>query len=315
MYDSLTWVLSVSEPVEIGTGTWGDLGALLYQMYFQGVSTRKVQAIFEELNGMTISSAEVSRAAQALDPILNEWRTRPIIKAYQYLIVDARYEKVRDHNCVLSTAILIVYGVSEDGSRDVLGVSAALSEAEQHWRAFFQSLVTRGLHGIKMITSDAHAGLKGAINAVFPSVPWQRCQFHLQQNAQSYVPKVDMKKEVAAGIRKIFDANSEEEAREKLRAFVHKYEKTASKLSEWAEINVGECFSVFSQPECYRQKLRTTNLAERWNREIARRTRVVSIFPNLASCERLISALLMEVSEEWSTSSRRYLPERTKALS
>lgn len=172
----------------------------LAEMYIQGVSTRKVSAIIEELCGFEVTSTDVSRASTLLDEEFSLWRTRPL-GYYRHLIVDARYEKVRQGGSVVDSAVLIAFGIDGAGKRHVLGVSVSLSEAEVHWRAFFESLVSRGLHGLIGITSDAHTGLKAALRAVFPSVPWQRCQFHLQQNAQKYVPKQSMKKEVAEDIR------------------------------------------------------------------------------------------------------------------
>jgi len=187
------------------------------------------------------------------------------------------------------------------------GVSVSLSEAEVHWRAFFESLVLRGLHGLIGITSDAHTGLKAALRAVFPSVPWQRCQFHLQQNAQKYVPKQSMKKEVAEAIRIIFNAPNREEADRMLRLAMIKYEKTAPQLCEWMETAIPEGLMVFQFKSNHQKRLRTSNLAERVNREIKRRTKVVGIFPNTASCERLVTGILIEISEEWEAS-KVYLP-------
>jgi putative transposase len=196
------------------------------EMYVQGVATRKVKAITEELCGFEISSTEVSRAAKMLDESLDAWRQRPL-GAYQYLFLDARYEKVRRNNAVVDSAVLVAYGVDNDGHRSILGVSVALSEQETHWRDFMESLVKRGLHGVKLVVSDAHAGLKAARKAVFPSVPWQRCQFHLQQNAQSYVPKRSMKAQVASDIRTVLQAPDDEEAKRLLNKMVRKYETSA----------------------------------------------------------------------------------------
>jgi len=175
------------------------------EMYVQGVSTRKVAAITEQLCGTQISSAQVSRAAAALDAELKTWRERPL-GAMPYLILDARYEKVRHGGSVVSCAVLVAIGIDAQGHRSILGTSVSLSEAEPHWRDFLASLQTRGLHGVKMIVSDAHAGLKEALRARFSGVPWQRCQFHLAQNAMAYVPKVAMRKEVGASLRAVFDA-------------------------------------------------------------------------------------------------------------
>lgn len=270
------------------------------EMYVQGVSTRKVKAITEELCGFEISSTDVSRAAKLLDEELKFWRNRPL-DAYDYLFVDARYEKVRRDHAVVDSAVFIAYGVGSDGKRRILGVSVALSEQEVHWRDFLTSLVTRGLHGIKLIISDAHTGLKAARKAVFPSVLWQRCQFHLQQNAQSYVPKKSMKTEVAADIRAILQAPNDEEAKRLLAKTIKKYEQSAPELSSWMETNVPESLTIMQFPERYRKKLRTSNIAERVNREIKRRTRLASIFPNVESCLRLVSAVACEIDEEWQT--------------
>jgi putative transposase len=270
------------------------------EMYVQGVSTRKVTEITQELCGLDISSSQVSRAAQMLDEELESWRSRPLGKL-PYLIIDARYEKVRHGGTVVDCAVLIAVGVLPNGKRTVLGVSAQLSEAEVHWREFMQSLVDRGLHGIELITSDAHEGLKAARKSVFPSIPWQRCQFHLQQNAVAYVPKVDMRSEVAADLRAVFNAPDQAEADRLLKLAVEKYRSAAPKLVEWMAKNVPEGLTVFTRPALHRRRLRTSNMLERLNKEILRRTRVATLFPNEASLLRLVSAVLAEVDEEWQT--------------
>ncbi len=270
----------------------------LAEMYVQGVSTRRVKAITEELCGFEVSSSDVSRAAKSLDGTLESWRSRTLGR-YRYVFVDARYEKVRRTGCVVDSAVLIAYGVDEEGSRSILGVSVSLSEHEVHWREFFNSLVKRGLHGIELIVSDAHAGLKAARKAVFPSVPWQRCQFHLQQNAQSYVSKKSMRKQVGSDIRAILQAPNDAEAKRLLAMAVKKYQVDAPDLAEWMEENVPESLTIMQFPETHRKRLRTSNIAERVNKEIRRRTRVASIFPNVASCSRLVTAVIMEIDEEW----------------
>jgi putative transposase len=193
----------------------------------------------------------------------------------------------------------VATGITPGGERQVLGVSVSLSEHESHWRAFLQSLKERGLHGIQLITSDDHAGLGAARRMVFGSIPWQRCQFHLQQNAGAYLPKQSLRVEVAADIRAIFNAADRRTAEEQLQAVILKYAKTAPRLSAWMEENLAQGFTVFDFPLEHRRTVRTTNSLERINQEIRRRTRVVGIFPNEAACLRLVSAILMETSEEW----------------
>ncbi len=270
------------------------------EMYVQGVSTRKITKITSELCGLDVSSSQVSRAAKLLDEELQSWRERPLGKL-TYLTLDARYEKVRHGGTVVDCAVLIAVGVLPSGKRTVLGVSSKLSEAEVHWREFLQSLVERGLHGIEMITSDAHEGLKAARKSVFPGVPWQRCQFHLQQNAVAYIPKKDMRSEVAADIRGIFNAPNLNEAERLLKITVEKYRSTAPQLAQWMEQNIPEGLTVLTRPEAHRKRLRTSNMIERLNKEILRRTRVATLFPNEASLLRLVSAVLAEVDEEWQT--------------
>ena len=272
----------------------------LAEMYVQGVSTRRVAQITEQLCGFEVTSSQVSRAAQELDAVLEQWRNRPL-GAYPYVFLDARYESVRNNGAVVKSAVLVAIGVSESGKRQILGTSVAISEQEAHWRDFIKTLQARGLHGVKLFISDAHEGLKAARNAVFPSVPWQRCQFHLQQNAQAYVPKQELKKEVAADIRNIFNATSDEEAKRLISQLVVKYEKSAPRLAAWAEENLMEGLTVLQFPAEHRQRIRTSNVIERVNEEIRRRTRVAGIFPNDASCLRLVSAVLMEISEDWET--------------
>ena len=286
--------------LEKGSRTEQALNLALAEMYVQGVSTRKVITVLQSLLGpdVSISSSQVSRAAENLDIGLAAWRERPLGET-PYLFLDARYERVREGGHLIDCAVLVAVGVTADGVRRVLGVSVALSEAEVHWRAFLDSLIRRGLMGIKLIVSDDHAGLKAARRAALPSVPWQRCQFHLQQNAQAYVTRIEQRKPVAQRIRSIFNAPDKAEAERLLRQSMEIWTKEAPKLAQWAEENLPMGFAVFDFPEGHRTRLRTTNGLERINRELKRRTRVASIFPNTASCLRLVSALLAECDEEW----------------
>jgi len=286
------------EALEKGLRSERALTLALAEMYVQGVSTRKVKAITEQLCGISVSSAQVSAAAALLDTELEKWRNRPLGE-YPYLFLDAYYEQVREDGQVRDLAVLTAVGVNLGGKREILGVSVSLSEHEVHWRAFLESLKTRGLGGIQLITSDDHLGLHVARQAVFGSIPWQRCQFHLQRNAQAYIPHKDMAAEVAEDIRTIFNAPDRSTADAYLARAVQKYLKTASRLAEWMAANIPEGLTVFAFPAAYRRLLRTTNGVERLHREVRRRARVVSIFPNQASCLRLVSAIHAEISEEW----------------
>jgi putative transposase len=274
-------------------------------MYISGVSTRKVEKIFKEMCGLEVTSSEVSRAAKLLDDELEKWRNRPLGK-FKYLQLDARYEKTRRDGRVLSTAVLVATGVNEEGYRSVLGVSTGISEAEVHWRQFLISLKDRGLHGVEYIVSDNHEGLKKALQTTFGSASWNRCHVHLQRNASAYVPRIAMKKEVATDISSILTAPDIEEARRLLDKYVKKYSKTASKLSKWMAENIPDGFAVFELKKPFRSKMRSTNMIERLNREIKRRTRVCCLFPNEESLLRLVSAILMETSEEWE-SGKKYI--------
>jgi transposase-like protein len=208
---------------------------------------------------------------------------------------------VRQAGQVRDAAVLIARGVDAAGKRAVLGVSVARSEQEVHWRTFLQSLLERGLRGVQLIISDAPGGLKTARLAVFGGVPWQRCPFHLQQNAQAYVPKQELKAEVAAAIRAIVNAPRLPEAKRLLAEPVQRYRAVAPKLATWMEENLPEGFIVFAFPEAHRRLIRTTHGLERLNQEIRRRTRVARLFPNEASWLRLVTAVGMEISEEWET--------------
>ena len=283
----------------------------LAEMYVQGVSTRRVRKITEELCGFEVSSTQVSQARASLDEQLAAWRERPL-EASPYIWLDAHYEKVRQDGQVRDVAVLKAVGLNGAGQRVVLGISVSLSEHEVHWRNFLQSLAQRGLRAVRLIISDAHAGLKAARQAVCGGVPWQRCQFHLQQNAQGYVPRKALKLEVAADIRAIFNAADRPQAERLLKETVEKYQESAPQLASWLEANIPEGLTVFDFPAKHQRRLRTVNGLERLHREIRRRSRVVVLFPNVASCERLATAIVMEISDEWETG-RVYLSLETNS--
>lgn len=293
------------QSLEKGLRSERALKLALAEMYVTGVSTRRVARITEQLCGFEVSSTQVSRCTALLDEALDAWRGREL-GAYPYVVLDARYEKIRHGGTVVDAAVLLALGVNADGKRELLGASVALSEAEVHWRAFLEDLKNRGLCGLKLFVSDGHTGLAAARAAVFPAVPWQRCQFHLQQNAGAYVPKQSMRAEVAQAIRAIFNAPDATEAKRLLERFISTYDDKAPQLAEWASEALPQGLTVFTLPQAHRRRLRTSNAIERVNKEIRRRTRVATLFPNEASCLRLVTAVVMEISEEWVTG-RTYL--------
>ena len=271
------------------------------EMYIHGVSTRRVEAVFQAMGIDNYSAEQVSNASKILDEELIKWRTRRITQCVKVIYVDATYQKVRIDGVAVNLATFIVTGILEDGHRTILAVDSDISEAELHWRRVFRELIDRGLRGVKLIVSDAHEGLAVARQAVFSGVPWQRCQLHLQQNAQAYITKRSLKEQVASDIRAIFNASSMEEAKRLLDIMVEKYAKDQQKLSAWMRDNIPEGLTVFMFPEHMRKKLRTNNIEERINRSIKARTRIISVFPNQMSQLRLVSAICMEISDDWET--------------
>lgn len=303
---SMPQVRESSEPfhtslLERGSRSERALKVAIAEMYLQGVSTRRVTKVLEELCGLEITSTQVSRLTAELDAEFDKWRNRPLPEI-RFLILDATYLKVRVDGTVRDCAILSAIGVQRhNGKRIVLGVSCALSEAEAHWRTFLHSLKTRGIGIPDLVTSDAHEGLRAALRATLSATPWQRCQFHLQQNAQAYVPRLDMRQKVAAEIRSIFNAPDLVHAEARLAELITTYQNSSPKLAQWLETNLPDGFAVFALPERLRVRLRTSNMAERLHREIKRRSRVAGLFPNEAAVLRLVTAIHIEVSEEWET--------------
>lgn len=286
--------------IEKGSRSEKALKLAIAQMYLEGVSTRRVRDITEQLCGYEISSTQVSRVTQELDEHFEQFRNRPLGEVC-YLLVDALYLKVRYNGSVIDMAILLAYGVTPEGKREILGASANLSEAEVHWREFFKHLQSRGMRGLRLIISDDHVGMKSARKAVFPSVPWQRCQFHLAQNAQSYAPKKSMKLEIAETMREIFNSPTLEMALEMKRRAIEKYEQRAPEFAKWLEENIDEGLTIFQFPKEHWKRIRTSNGMERVNKEIKRRTRVAVLFPNKESALRLVTGVVIEIHEEWVT--------------
>jgi transposase-like protein len=255
----------------------------------------------------SLSSSQVSRAAKLLDDELAAWRNRPLGEI-KYLILDARYEKMRHGGIVRDAAVLSAIGIGPDERRRVLGVSVALSEAEVHWRAFLESLQARGLRGVQYIVSDDHAGLRAARRAVFGGATWQRCQFHLAQNAIHHAPNLAVRKRIGAELREIWNAASLAKAETSLAELVTEYRDTAPKLAAWLEDNVPEGLTFFTLPKHHRRRMRTSNPMERSvQQELKRRTVKVRVFPNEAALERLVSAVLVEIDDKWAADTKAYI--------
>jgi transposase-like protein len=286
--------------LEKGSRSEVALKLALAEMYVTGVSTRRVQKITEKLCGTSVSSTQVSRLSECLDEGLAKFRERSLAhSSYRYVYFDGTYQRIRFDGAVQNLAVLVAIGINSEGRKELLGVSVSLSEGEVYWREFFQSLVKRGLSGVGLFISDDHSGMRAAREAVFPSIPWQRCQFHLAQNAQGYAPNLGMKAEIGQAMRDIFNTPSIAHAQEMLKQVVAKYEKSAPRFVAWLEENVTEGFTVFLFPRAHWIRIRTSNVLERVNREIRRRTNVAVLFPNEESCLRLVSAVLQEIHEDW----------------
>ena len=286
------------QSLEKGERSERALKLAIAEMYVQGVSTRRIKPIAKELCGFELSSTQVSRVSKLLDEELEKFRNRPL-NCIKYLYLDAHYEKVRHNGQVRDIAVLKAIGVNSEGYREILGVSCSLSEAEIHWSAFIENLLTRGLKGVELIIRDDHAGLKAALRATLPSIPQQRCLFHLAQNAQSYSPTVAMREEIGQCVRDIFQSLDRNEAKQRVQEALKRYEKAAPKFCRWLEESAEEGMTFFSYPREHWKKIRTTNSVERLNAEIRRRTRVARLFPNEESCCRLVTAICVEIHEEW----------------
>jgi len=287
------------------------------EMYVQGVSTRKVKAITEELCGHEVSASTISRLNVKLDEELERFAKRRLSEAYPYLILDARYEKVREDGVITSQAVMIAIGVDWEGRRNVLAVELANRESQSSWREFCLALKERGLQGVELVITDDHAGLRKAIAEVFTEAVWQRCYVHFLRNALDYLPrKAD--NDCMTELRWIYDRRSIEEARQDLAAWLKKWSTRYPKLCDWVEGNIEETLTFYRLPRQHHKNLKSTNLLERLNEEIKRRTLVVRIFPNLAACLRLVRALAVEMHENWIEATRylnmEYLKEHKKEL-
>ena len=281
------------------------LVAALAEMYVQGVSTRKVKAITEKLCGHGFSASSISAINKTLDESLEQFASRRLAEPFPYLILDARYEKVREAGVIASQAVMIAIGIDWDGRRQVLGVELANRESRSSWRDFLLGLRQRGLGGIEFVVADDHAGLRAAIREVLPEAVYQRCYVHVLRNALDYVPrKVD--DDCLQELRWIYDRRDLAEARADLAAWIGKWQGKYSRLVGWVEENIEETLSFYRLPRQHHKHLKSTNMLERLNEEIKRRTHVVRIVPNAGSCLRLVRALCVEIHEDW-LEAHRYL--------
>jgi transposase-like protein len=267
----------------------------------QGVSTRKVTKITEELCGAAFSKSTVSRLCEELDVRVEAWNERPLKeRSYPFVIVDAMQIKVRRDEAVRSTSALIAIGINEEGYREVLGLDIGDSESEGTWERLFKRLKARGLRGVELITSDSHGGLVKAARRQFQGAAWQRCQTHLMRNVLGQTPR-HLKAEMAAWLRRIFRSESKAEARQAFGELAGELDGKAESALQTLEAGLEDAIAVLALPAKYRRRLRTTNMVERLIEEIRRRERVIRIFPNSASAHRLVGALLQEQHEEWLT--------------
>ena len=268
------------------------------EMYLNGVSTRKVGNIVEELCGHSISRSHVSQLAAELDNKLSIWRKRKLNKVYPYLVIDARYERIRTVEGIVSKAVMIVIGISEDGHREILSIDIGDSENETDWGHIFKTLKDRGLSGVQYVVSDDHKGLVKALQRNFQRTLWQRCQVHFMRN---FITKISRRKAklYIPLLKDIFAAANKEDAIIRKNSLLDKLENEKPEVARWIDEEIESCFSVYNLPESHHRRMRSTNMIERLNQELKRRSRVIRIFPNDASCLRVLGTMCMEQSEIW----------------
>jgi putative transposase len=279
------------------------LVSALAEMYVQGVSTRKVKAITEELCGHSFSASSISDINKTLDEQLAQFSTRRLDEEYPYLILDARYERVRENGTIHKRAVLVAIGINWDGRRCVLGVDLANRESISSWKEFLLGLRTRGLTGVELVVTDDHAGLRAAIAEVLPEAAWQRCYVHFLRNCLDHLPRKG-DDDCLRELRWIYERRNLGEARNDLAAWIAKWESRSAKLVAWVEDNIEETLTFYRLPAQHHKHLKSTNMLERLNEELKRRTHVVRIFPNAPSCLRLVRALAVETHENWIEATR-----------
>jgi transposase-like protein len=274
------------------------LVSALAEMYIQGVSTRKVKAITEELCGHAFSASTISQINQTLDEELRKFAHRPLDQAYPYVILDARYEKVRIDGVIRSQAVMIAIGIHGEGRREILAVELANRESLGSWEEFLKGLKERGLRGVEYVVSDDHPGLKASIGKLLPEACWQRCYVHFLRNALDSLPR-KAQDDCLTELKWLYDRRDLAEAHRDLQGWLGRWGQKYGKLCQWVEENIEETFTFYRLPREHHKHLKSTNMLERLNEEIKRRTHVVRIFPNEAACLRLVRALAQEIHEDW----------------
>ena len=270
----------------------------LAEMYVQGVSTRKVKAVTEALCGHGFSASAISAINKSLDEALLAFAERRLSEPLPYLILDARYEKVREAGIILSQAVLVAVAVDGEGRRQIIGVDLANRESRTSWRDFLRELKERGLFGVEFVVSDDHEGLKQAIREILPGAYWQRCYVHFLRNALDYLSR-KLADDCLQELRWIYDRRELAEARRDIAAWPAKWQAKHSRLCDWVEENIEETLTYYRLPQQHHKHMKSTNMLERLNQELKRRTHVVRIFPNAESCLRLVRALAVETHENW----------------
>lgn len=283
--------------------------AVVQESIIAGVSTRKIQRLAEALGITSISKSLASEYFKELDEEARAFRERPLTGQYPYLFLDAIYEKVRIHRTVVSQAAVIAYGVREDGNRELLGLDVVDTESEESWTTFLRGLRDRGLAGVKLVTTDAHRGLVNAVATVFIGAAWQRCKVHFGRNVVDHAPKA-CKEKLAAAVHGIFNQPDQEAALAAYAAVREQFGATCAKAMQILEDGLGDALTFMGFPREHWSRISSTNQIERINKEIRRRTRVIGIFPNIASALRLISMILLEQTEDWHTD-KRYMSEES----
>ena len=276
----------------------------MMEMYIEGVSTRKVAKVTEVLCGTEFSAATVSSLSKKVDESLKKFANRPLTEAYPYVMLDARYEKVRIDGIVQNQAVLIALGINLDGRREVLGVELAQKESKSIWKDFLIGLKERGLHGVEFVVSDDHCGICNAVSAVLTEAIWQRCYVHFLRNAWDHMPKKHIDPACMMELRWIYDRRTIDEAMSDLKAWLSKWSEKYPTLCEWVEENIGETLSFYKLPHMHHKHLKSTNMLERMNQEIKRRTHIIRTFPNRESCLRMVRALAVETHEAWQVETR-----------